>query len=415
MYLSANSALMDKLLGQDKENILTFPMFSIPTGNLAHLDDNQSKLNAAARAKGKSKTQKAANNSVRAGDWVCLLCNNLNFSFRAECNRCGLQTKKENYIQNLLQISEPTATTVTTAPTTDRRALKDLTNTQHLIKENLHKVEEKEKPKLSYELPPGLELSVNRSHSAEYVDDKPLGFHSNFGFNSVLLLTPPRGANQSLTSQQNTYEKSESRNNMLPPYQSPQQQLPSISPILRKIFENEPTAPAELKERPSIDRKLTFKRNLDFSESEAETKSRISYSFGEEHSNEVAYFKEIDNFVKRDDSENLNSRVSMVNTRCEGIPEPVAKLNFSNVHQSAIQFGCNLQKITLPFLEEFAQKKAPHQQSYQQHNDQVHLHHLQQPVESQPKKERKSDWICNKCGNLNYSFRKFCNRCQTDR
>jgi hypothetical protein len=28
------------------------------------------------------------------------------------------------------------------------------------------------------------------------------------------------------------------------------------------------------------------------------------------------------------------------------------------------------------------------------------------------KKEKKSDWICPRCDNLNYSFRKFCNRCQ---
>ena len=45
----------------------------------------------------------------RAGDWVCFKCNNLNFSFRTNCNRCHL-TKSENqrlmyqqkYVQNLL-------------------------------------------------------------------------------------------------------------------------------------------------------------------------------------------------------------------------------------------------------------------------------------------------------------------------
>lgn len=25
---------------------------------------------------------------IRAGDWICLMCSNLNFSFRNECNRC---------------------------------------------------------------------------------------------------------------------------------------------------------------------------------------------------------------------------------------------------------------------------------------------------------------------------------------
>ena len=38
---------------------------------------------------------------IRAGDWVCLMCNNLNFSFRNVCNRCRVQTKKQNFIQNL--------------------------------------------------------------------------------------------------------------------------------------------------------------------------------------------------------------------------------------------------------------------------------------------------------------------------
>jgi hypothetical protein len=29
-------------------------------------------------------------------DWVCCVCNNLNFSFRTCCNRCRLQTKAKN-------------------------------------------------------------------------------------------------------------------------------------------------------------------------------------------------------------------------------------------------------------------------------------------------------------------------------
>ena len=27
---------------------------------------------------------------VRVGDWTCSKCNNLNFSFRNKCNRCGI-------------------------------------------------------------------------------------------------------------------------------------------------------------------------------------------------------------------------------------------------------------------------------------------------------------------------------------
>ena len=33
----------------------------------------------------------------RKGDWVCLGCKNLNFSFRQECNKCFI--KKDNYIE----------------------------------------------------------------------------------------------------------------------------------------------------------------------------------------------------------------------------------------------------------------------------------------------------------------------------
>lgn len=33
---------------------------------------------------------------TREGDWVCLNCNNLNFSFRKKCNRCKMQTREQN-------------------------------------------------------------------------------------------------------------------------------------------------------------------------------------------------------------------------------------------------------------------------------------------------------------------------------
>ena len=32
---------------------------------------------------------------IRIGDWICFFCNNLNFSFRKKCNRCGI-LKKSN-------------------------------------------------------------------------------------------------------------------------------------------------------------------------------------------------------------------------------------------------------------------------------------------------------------------------------
>lgn len=35
---------------------------------------------------------------IRVGDWICLYCNNLNFSFRIKCNRCGLLRKSSTYL-----------------------------------------------------------------------------------------------------------------------------------------------------------------------------------------------------------------------------------------------------------------------------------------------------------------------------
>ncbi len=29
-------------------------------------------------------------------DWICIVCNNLNFSFRKKCNRCKTQTRIQN-------------------------------------------------------------------------------------------------------------------------------------------------------------------------------------------------------------------------------------------------------------------------------------------------------------------------------
>ena len=35
---------------------------------------------------------------IRVGDWICLYCNNLNFSFRIKCNRCGLLRKSSTHL-----------------------------------------------------------------------------------------------------------------------------------------------------------------------------------------------------------------------------------------------------------------------------------------------------------------------------
>ena len=49
----------------------------------------------------KKKTKHKKKFKVRFGDWICPKCENLNFSFRYKCNRCGLSKEKaENHNNN---------------------------------------------------------------------------------------------------------------------------------------------------------------------------------------------------------------------------------------------------------------------------------------------------------------------------
>lgn len=43
----------------------------------------------------KSYSKKSHKNSTqdKPTDWICMVCNNLNFSFRKKCNRCKTQTR----------------------------------------------------------------------------------------------------------------------------------------------------------------------------------------------------------------------------------------------------------------------------------------------------------------------------------
>lgn len=46
----------------------------------------------------KTQSRKGAKSTTqsKAEDWICLVCNNLNFSFRKKCNRCKTQTRFKN-------------------------------------------------------------------------------------------------------------------------------------------------------------------------------------------------------------------------------------------------------------------------------------------------------------------------------
>ena len=52
------------------------------------------KTNKNKKKKKKKKINKLKNYNIRKGDWLCNDCNNLNFSFRFICNRCG--TRRPN-------------------------------------------------------------------------------------------------------------------------------------------------------------------------------------------------------------------------------------------------------------------------------------------------------------------------------
>jgi hypothetical protein len=55
-------------------------------------DGGNKKNNQNSKKEGKNKKHF----EVRAGDWTCSKCNNLNFSFRNKCNRCGLPKELNN-------------------------------------------------------------------------------------------------------------------------------------------------------------------------------------------------------------------------------------------------------------------------------------------------------------------------------
>ena len=60
--------------------------------------DNMNKKNIQNTKKdGKSKKHF----EVRAGDWTCSKCNNLNFSFRNKCNRCGIPKELNNEMESI--------------------------------------------------------------------------------------------------------------------------------------------------------------------------------------------------------------------------------------------------------------------------------------------------------------------------
>ena len=64
--------------------------------------DNNKKNSQNSKKEGKMKKPF----EVRIGDWTCSKCNNLNFSFRNKCNRCGIPKEVSEKYQGELMNQE---------------------------------------------------------------------------------------------------------------------------------------------------------------------------------------------------------------------------------------------------------------------------------------------------------------------
>lgn len=353
----------------------------------ANTENIQISANHAAKSKHRTNHQRRSSNSRREGDWTCLICKNLNFSFRAECNRCGLQSKN--------QISTPFSQFTTDSFVLDleRQPLKDVTNIQHLTKadiclDDILTVVNNQKKKPLVDNFAGFDAVKNTLLQESKFHEG--GYESNFGFESAILLTPPRLNLHMLGLQESTDEKYDLNRRLIPPYQSPQQELPSISPILRKVFGDGANHNYEDQFRRQTDTRLNCKRNLYHSENYGQEHERNSPRQAADE--QTSYFKEIENFLQR---ESHSTSIASISTTDSSMHEG------SNHPSDSFSLDDCRRMILLPTLEGNDVKHS--------HYPQVQQH---QHTDNHMKKEKRTDWICEKCRNLNYSFRKVCNRCQ---
>lgn len=356
----------------------------------------------------KSKTQL---NTLRAGDWICLLCNNLNFSFRNECNRCQRQTKKQNFMQNILLLENNIL-----IPETDKSQ-----------KNTLFFIDKENNPDPNSNLNPNTKVNSNPnpnplrprkvlSDLTNYIQnnatmreewlqgqnpEKPEK-NENYGFENVLLLTPPKsvlhpnyyGGEKVEEGCGLTYNSpnSDTFNKLMKPYQSPKQ-LPSLSPIMKGEFL---TVTKEIDFEVKNFQSSLFERineeNIDMEEE--------YYSSGDENT----IFKTMDTegyMEQRNPGQDFEDIINKImddeNTvnfqRCQGNASN-HQIFANGVKEEKKNNLFNSLKVGLPefnfYKENFEGKKQKKREDG----------------------ERKSDWICPNCKNLNYSFRVICNRCQ---
>ena len=224
-------------LPQNIRSLQSLPDLDEALCSIQNNDDSAQLASAKAkkRSKIRSKTQKVTIANVRPGDWVCLVCSNLNFSFRNDCNRCQSQTKSQNYNESVRLLNQSRKFDVEQLP------FKENTNNGSPLNPS-EPAELKQKSRssplteildINVYAPPGLE-----PHSLEYLDTRnsDSDFQSNSGFESVILLTPPKiSRGKELTFFK---EYSDIKQRDFQAYKSPSK-LPSVSPILKNILNDE--------------------------------------------------------------------------------------------------------------------------------------------------------------------------------
>ena len=82
---------------QESTSLSSTNLTSLEHDNLCNspMKYQENKFNMSSESSPNLKKKKKKHFIEREGDWICLKCNNLNFSFRNICNRCHL-TKTEN-------------------------------------------------------------------------------------------------------------------------------------------------------------------------------------------------------------------------------------------------------------------------------------------------------------------------------
>ena len=193
------------------------------------------KLKPSIMKKTQKNFQKSLSQTLRYGDWTCLICNNLNFSFRTECNRCKIQTKDKNLIQSLHyfsskeNINNSNEIYKNNIPNV-RKALGDITNKQQNFQINnqggiiMGNIPNNNKENFSYCNQFNYEKETKKKMN--YLQPNKGEIRKGFK-NMILLMSTP------------TKLKNEENNEKTPknePYKSPNLDLPSLSPIIRECL-----------------------------------------------------------------------------------------------------------------------------------------------------------------------------------